>query len=36
METFVLSEGDSALVQEAAADISGTMEQREIYGFRPA
>jgi uncharacterized membrane protein len=36
METFVLSEGDSALVQEAAADISGKMEQREIYGFRPA
>jgi uncharacterized membrane protein len=36
METFVLSEGDSALVEEAAAEFSGAMERREMYGIRPA
>ena len=34
METFVLSEGDTALVEEVAREIPSGVEQREVYGIR--
>jgi len=36
METFVLSEGDTALVEEVAREIPTGIEQREVYGIRSA